>query len=259
MRAEQSMTNLSQMSATDKASPQPGAVFHERIAHNWTAGYGRRSFKRRLNLFTRIFDRVVVPGQIWLDLGCGSGVLTVELLKRGASVVALDGAPTMIENARALVETLGENPKITFKLGDAQDLSWSPNSSFDGVLCSSVVEYVSSPASLLSELSRVLKIGGTGIISLPPALSTVRATQKIMRRAFSVFGQDKFTYLAVSRFEIVPSKLHEWFTQRQLSCQRITAFDPVIPNFANVVLRPALLVCELTKRHTTANSVIENA
>jgi ubiquinone/menaquinone biosynthesis C-methylase UbiE len=241
------MSSVGNRESTYKVSLQPGAEFHERIAVNWTAGYMRGSFKRRLTVFTKILDRVVSPGQIWLDLGCGSGVLTLELLKRGASVVALDGAPAMIDNARATISSFNGSAGVTFRLGDAQDLSWSSSAAFDGVLCSSVIEYVSSPDALMSEISRVLKESGLAVLSLPPTFAVLRVFQKLMRRAYACFGQDKFAYLAVSRFEGNPSKLELWFAAHRLSCERITRFDPILPAAMTAVVRPALLIYELRR------------
>lgn len=44
-----------------------------------------------------IFDRQPAPGRLAVDLGCGEGRDTLELLRRGWRVVALDGHPMAIE------------------------------------------------------------------------------------------------------------------------------------------------------------------
>src|SRR5207302_5626954 len=68
--------------ATSSGLPS-GARFHEEIAAAWTAGYARGGFARRLHFFQPILARHVRPGDSWVDLGCGSGVLTKELLALG--------------------------------------------------------------------------------------------------------------------------------------------------------------------------------
>jgi ubiquinone/menaquinone biosynthesis C-methylase UbiE len=57
----------------------------------------------------------VGPGQRVLELGCGTGLVTARLLAAGATVVALDGLPGMLEGARRRA------PDATYVVGDAID------------------------------------------------------------------------------------------------------------------------------------------
>jgi ubiquinone/menaquinone biosynthesis C-methylase UbiE len=223
-----------------------GAEFHERIAGNWAASYARGGCKHRLELFNSILDRSVMSGQLWLDLGCGSGVLTRELIKRGARVVALDGSPSMLEAALRSVD-IAASAQVTFQQGDAQDLSWSEPCAFDGVLCSSVVEYVEDEDELMRQVGRVLKNNGLLIISMPPKRSVVRTVLKVLRRFLKMFGTHRYAYLEVSRFEIDPGVVVGWFRNANMRVDRISGFDPVLPKCLLTIFRPALLVCEARK------------
>lgn len=226
-----------------------GAEFHERIASKWEAGYARAGFKHRLKLFNSILDRSVMNGQLWLDLGCGSGVLTRELIKRGARVVVLDGSPSMLEEARRSldVDDTTAGVLVTYRQGDAQDLSWSEPCAFDGVLCSSVIEYVADQDELIRQVIRVLKENGSLIVSMPSTRSPTRALQKVLRHGLKVLGIDKYTYLRVSRFEIDPSGVAEWLKAAGMTVNRISKYDPVLPKYLLKIFRPALLVCEARK------------
>lgn len=53
------------------------------------------------------------PGDRVLELGCGTGQVTARLLAAGASVVAVDALPAMLERAAARA------PQATYVLGDA--------------------------------------------------------------------------------------------------------------------------------------------
>jgi len=222
-----------------------GAKFHEHLASNWEEKYTRYSFMRRLDLFNTILDHSVQSGQCWLDLGCGSGTLTGELIKRGASVVALDGSPSMLAAARKIHGKIGSS--VSFRQGDAQDLSWSLPGVFDGVLCSSVIEYVEDENELIRQVSRVLKDDGLFIISVPPKKSLVRMFQKLIRTFFKLLGQDKYAYLEVSRFEIAPALVASWLKKANFRLSRISGFDPILPSFLIKIIRPALLICEAKK------------
>ncbi len=50
---------------------------------------------------------------------------------------------------------------------DVQDMAPVPSSAFDGLLCSQVLEHVSEPQRALCEMSRVLRPGGTLVLSVP--------------------------------------------------------------------------------------------
>ncbi len=53
-----------------------------------------------------------------LDLGCGSGRMTVELARRGYDMVGVDGSPEMLTAARDAAETAGVLPRCLFLLQD---------------------------------------------------------------------------------------------------------------------------------------------
>ena len=56
-----------------------------------------------LGRINRVYDRLVKsikPGYSVLDIGCGTGNLTVRILRKGAKVVAIDVNPDMIKIAK---------------------------------------------------------------------------------------------------------------------------------------------------------------
>ena len=54
-----------------------------------------------------------------LDAGCGTGVLAMDLARRGARVVAIDLSPTLVDHARVRAES--EGLSIDFRSGDMLD------------------------------------------------------------------------------------------------------------------------------------------
>jgi ubiquinone/menaquinone biosynthesis C-methylase UbiE len=66
-----------------------------------------------------------------LDVGCGPGMQTVELLRRSTGkVVALDVLPQMIERARANAESAGFSSRLETIVADMKEMAF-PASSFD--------------------------------------------------------------------------------------------------------------------------------
>ncbi|MFC4172874.1 class I SAM-dependent methyltransferase [Microvirga sp. GCM10011540] len=94
----------------------------------------------------------------WLDLGCGTGVFTEQVIRRcsPATVVGIDPSAEQLAFARGR----GELSRVEFHVGDAQDLAFS-NSSFDIAVMALVIHFVPDPAKAVAEMWRVLQPGGT--------------------------------------------------------------------------------------------------
>ena len=72
----------------------------------------------RSNLIARLPESLT--GKRILDAGCGTGALALELAKKGASVVAIDLSPNLIELAKERISP-AERENIDFRSGDMLD------------------------------------------------------------------------------------------------------------------------------------------
>lgn len=98
----------------------------------------------------------IAPGQSVLDVGCGPGALTAELVTRlgNEAVSALDPSPSFVE---ACAERF---PEIEVRLGRAEEIPF-PDDTFDVALSQLVMHFVSDPAAAIGELRRVVRPGGS--------------------------------------------------------------------------------------------------
>lgn len=94
----------------------------------------------------------------FLDAGCGFGLYSFTLRKKGFEVYAID-------NSRRRVEFLRKNG-INAKVMDVTKLKFNKDY-FDVIICSDVLEHVKNDKKAFSELARVLKKRGKLIITLP--------------------------------------------------------------------------------------------
>ncbi|KAI5463828.1 S-adenosyl-L-methionine-dependent methyltransferase [Mariannaea sp. PMI_226] len=91
-----------------------------------------------------------------LDLGCGHGVAVKELAPHFTNAIAIDPSAGMIEQASQ--STKGSN--ITFRQGNAEDLSFLSDNSVDLVVSAQAAHWFNY-AKVWPELARVVKPGGT--------------------------------------------------------------------------------------------------
>lgn len=97
----------------------------------------------------------VSAGQRVLDVGCGPGALTAELLRRvGADQVsAVDPSESFVEACAR------RNPGVRVMQGHAGQIPFE-DASFDAALAQLVLHFVIEPAAAMEEMRRVLKPGG---------------------------------------------------------------------------------------------------
>jgi SAM-dependent methyltransferase len=97
----------------------------------------------------------VVPGQRVLDVGCGPGALTTELVARlgAAAVSAVDPSEPFVEAARK------RHPGVDVHRASAEQLPFE-DEAFDAALAQLVVHFMTRPVEGLRELARVTRSGG---------------------------------------------------------------------------------------------------
>jgi SAM-dependent methyltransferase len=97
----------------------------------------------------------VVPGQRVLDVGCGPGALTVELVRRvgPAAVAAVDPSESFVAAAQE------RYPGVSVQRAAAEKLPFGERS-FDAALAQLVVHFMAQPVEGLREMARVTRKGG---------------------------------------------------------------------------------------------------
>jgi SAM-dependent methyltransferase len=97
-----------------------------------------------------------------LDLGCGPGFYSMMFGSKGFKVTGIDYSDRMIEEARKNAKD--RDVEAEFLVMDAQNLGF-PDSSFDLVVSRDVFWCLEHPERAYSEILRVLRPGGTAIVS----------------------------------------------------------------------------------------------
>jgi ubiquinone/menaquinone biosynthesis C-methylase UbiE len=99
----------------------------------------------------------VRDGERVVDVGCGTGSLSATLARvtRASKIVGIDPSKSFIEYARTQIV----DPRVTFEVGDAQNLPY-PDNSFDRALGLLVVNFIPDAPKAVNEMRRVTKSRG---------------------------------------------------------------------------------------------------
>ena len=118
--------------------------------------YDRFMGRYSVGLAARMADLADVrPGQRVLDVGCGPGALTGELVARlgPGDVAAVDPSSSFVTAARE------RNPGVDVRVAAAEDLPFDDHE-FDAALAQLVVHFMADPVAGLRDMGRVTRPGG---------------------------------------------------------------------------------------------------
>lgn len=137
-----------------------------------------------------------------LDLGCGSGGLSLAFASQGFEVLGVDASAQMLERARQAAAS-AQLP-VTFQQIDLSVdfplLDFAP----ELIICSSVLEYLERPDDLVRSTARALAPGGLFLASLPNPWSLVHQVQHVryaLRRRDTYVDQQRSS---VTYKELIP-------------------------------------------------------
>ena len=134
---------------------------------------------RRGAVFADAAKKFLRSGASVLDYGCGPGRISLLLARHGFDVTGVDPSPGMIQQALEQ-EVPGLHLKFRVLSGN---LGESEGQGYDGIVCSSVIEYAADPRDLLLRLQHSLRPGGVLLISFANSCSLWRGYARLRYRA----------------------------------------------------------------------------
>jgi|SRR5580704_959812 SAM-dependent methyltransferase len=206
----------------------PGAGFPDR----WTSGahYDRWMGRWSRLLAQKFLSWLAAPaGLRWIDVCCGSGVVTETIVERAApqSVMGVDASSGQIEFAcehRA-------HPNVSFETGDAMALRF-PDASFDAAVCGLGLNFIPSPARALEEFRRVATPGGTIAVYVWDYASGAMFVRHLWDAAIAV-DSEAATFDQAQRFPMCTQEgLRDLFREAKLEDLREHALE-VVTRFAS--------------------------
>jgi len=210
---------------TLNVDPAEIAKFEE-LASRWWDQQGEFKPLHEINPLRLHFidERVQLNGKRVLDVGCGGGILSESMAKRGADVTAIDMGKAPLSVAK--LHAMESEVEVNYQQITVEELAEQQPHSFDAVSCMEMLEHVPDPASVIKACHALVKPGGSVFFS------TINRNPKAYM--FAIVGAEYLLKMLpkgtheYAKF-IKPSELDEWSRQANLQLKNITglSFNPL--------------------------------
>jgi 2-polyprenyl-3-methyl-5-hydroxy-6-metoxy-1,4-benzoquinol methylase len=220
------------MSATRTAFAPDAVSYHASLADGWERRCRKRSFQMRQTVLLKSLQGSDLAGTLWLDAGCGTGTLARWLATRGCGVLGVDAASEMVVAANQSAQSENYSDRLSFvRITTIARLALD-DCSLDGILCSSVLEYVPDPSVCLTEFARVLKPGGLLLVSVPNRKSVVRRMQLACHQLGHLLGRRWCKFMDYSRHQYSSREFERLLVQAGFSGEKLVPFGSPLPGLA---------------------------
>lgn len=148
------------MTTTLNADPQELAKFGD-LAHRWWDPDSEFRPLHQINPLRLdwIDQQARLAGKRVVDIGCGGGILSDSMARRGAQVLGIDLATKALKVAQLHALEAG-TPGIAYREIAAEALAAEQPGQFDVVTCMEMLEHVPEPASVVRACATLVRPGG---------------------------------------------------------------------------------------------------
>ena len=203
----------------------------DRKAEQWSDKYNG-FFRHRVSLFlSELRNRVPVGSRI-LDFGCGSGVYLEAMAKEGYRTVGVDLSDVMIAQARERCQQAGCD--VEFYVGSLRETA-DKLGFFEGMIGSSLFEYLSDPRLNLRTMRSLLRPNGIVLLTVPNYDSRRKQWERKIQRWRWCLNLAKWIprvkgflqYLELSRNHYRPEEFSELVTASGFEVVEWKFFNPL--------------------------------
>ncbi len=142
------------------ADPAELAKFSD-LAHRWWDPESEFRPLHQINplRLAWIEGLALLPGQRVLDVGCGGGILSDSMARKGADVTGIDLSSKALKVAQLHALEAGTT-QVSYREISAEAMAQEQPASFDVVTCMEMLEHVPDPASVVRACATLVKPGG---------------------------------------------------------------------------------------------------
>ncbi len=201
------------------------AKFEQLAARWWDPGGEFKPLHDINPLRLELIDyHVALAGKRILDVGCGGGILSESMARRGAAVTGIDAGEAPLGVAR--LHLLESGVEVDYRRASPEQLAAESPAQFDAVTCMEMLEHVPDPSSAVRACAALVRPGGTLVFS------TINRNPKAY--LFAIIGAEYLLRLLpkgtheYAKF-IRPSELERWMRAAGLRLKALVgmSFNPL--------------------------------
>jgi 2-polyprenyl-6-hydroxyphenyl methylase/3-demethylubiquinone-9 3-methyltransferase len=198
--------------------PAEIAKFSELASHWWDTHGEMKSLHDINPLRLQYIDQhSPLMGKKVIDIGCGGGILSESMDKKGAHVTGLDMSKQAIQVAKLHQHESGTH--VDYFVSTAEDFAAKHPGEFDVVTCLEMLEHVPDPSSIVRACAALVKPGGSVFFS------TLNRNMKSY--LFAIIGAEYVLNIIPKNTHdyakfIRPSELSEWARKSSLAVKNMT-------------------------------------
>ncbi len=157
--------------------------YYDALAPYYDAKYSHPTIHHMRTIERQLIDRYLDASiKRVLDLGCGTGLHTVQLAQYGREVVGIDISPEMIRLAQRRVEDAGLSDRVRFVVSEIDNIPSAIGEQFDAAISMfGALNHIPDLSFTLQNVARALRSGA-------PLIFTVANAERILSRTQSSNG-----------------------------------------------------------------------
>lgn len=143
------------------------ATLHEinPLRLNWIEDNVKRGYQNDATQNTNKTAGTGLAGKKVLDVGCGGGILSESMARRGADVTGIDLGTENLKAAALHAERSGLENTLGYQHIPVEALAKTHAGQFDVVTCMEMLEHVPNPSSIVQACFELLAPGGVCVLS----------------------------------------------------------------------------------------------